>query len=225
MNASRLSRRLTVCGFAVLILAPTSVLAVPLPVGDTPISGTTSALRPELAGTVLEDVFQPYGFTNTAGTLAMFGTVQNRVVRSDVDGTLDFYWRIVPQPNPLALPNVRDGEIIAFRVIGFDGYALDGDWRIDGVGNVPPQIARNLGGGSVNFLFDPGVRVGEESRFFFLDTQATAYAKVGRYDLLGAPTGSISPHFETFVPVPEPSTLALLMFAAMGWCLRRRQAA
>ena len=225
MNASPLSHRLAACSFAILVLAPVAARAVPLPVGDTPISGTTSALRPELAGTVLEDVIQPYGFTNNSGTLAMFGTVQNRVVRSDVDGTIDFYWRIVPEPNPLALPNVRDGEIIAFRVIGFDSYALDGDWRIDGLGNVPPQIARNFGGGSVNFLFDPGVHVGEESRNFFLDTQATAYAKVGHFDLLGANSGSVSPVFETFAPVPEPTTLVLMMFAAAGWCLRRGRAA
>ena len=198
--------------------------AVPLPLGDTPISGTTAALRPELAGTVLEDVIQPYGFINSTGTLAMFGTVQNRVVRSDVDGTLDFYWRIVPTPNPILNPITQDGEIVAFRVNGFGGDALDGDWRIDGSGNVPPQIARNFGGGSVNFLFDPGVRVGEESRFFFLDTTATSYAKVGHYDLLGAPTGSISPLFDTFVPVPEPVTMSLLASGALAM-LRRRGAA
>ena len=61
---------------------------------DTPLGGTTVALRPELAGTVIEDVLTPFSF----GALNLTGTVQNRVVRETNTGTLDFYWRIKVDP-------------------------------------------------------------------------------------------------------------------------------
>src|SRR4051812_43791836 len=45
------------------------------PFADTPLSGTTAAARPELAGTVLTDVDQAFSFDGISGV------VQNRVVR------------------------------------------------------------------------------------------------------------------------------------------------
>jgi hypothetical protein len=213
LQDGRLLHRLAAFSIALLVLAPSAVRAVPLRVFETSLPGTSATLRPELAGTVLEDVIQPYAFAGRSGT------VQNRVVRSDVDGTLDFYWRIVPTPNPIPDPTTQNGRIFAFRVTGFGNYHLDGDWRADDLGNVPPHVAYYFGGGSVNFLFDPGVHAGEGSRFFFLDTQAIAYAKVGQYDLLGGPSGLISPLFNTFVPVPEPTASVIMVMAALGLVL------
>jgi hypothetical protein len=202
-----------------IAVAPGAALAVPLPIGDTAITGTSVALRPELAGPIIEDVLTPYEFVGSGGQF-LTGEVQNRVVRS-VDGTLDFYWRILADDS-------STGEITAFRVGGFDAFALDGDWRIDGLGTVAPDIARNFGGGFVNFLFPEGGGVGpdESSRFFFLDTEATAYAATGLYDLLCADSGCISPPFTTFAPssVPEPSTLLFLGagLAGLGLWGRRK---
>lgn len=194
---------------AVVLGGAARTSAVPLPLGDTALGGTTSALRPELAGLVLEDVMVPYSFVGSSGEL-LIGEVQNRVVRSD-DGTVDFYWRIVSS-------DLSTGRLTAFRVIGFDGYALDGDFRVDGVGTIGPAIARNLGAGAVNFLFD-GISPGVSSRFFFLDTQATAYAATGNYDLLCAPSGCISPLYDTFAPanaVPEPATASMVIMGVTG---------
>src|SRR5689334_19336252 len=101
--------------------------AAPLPVGDTVITGTTVAAQPELAGTIIEDVLTPYSFTGDGG-LVLTGNVQNRVVRSDVDGTLDFYWRIIPDTN-------STGHVIAFRVSGFGDSVWDANFRTDGEGN------------------------------------------------------------------------------------------
>jgi len=162
-------------------------------VGDTSITGTTVPAQPELAGLVLEDILTPYNFSGAGETVK--GVVQSRVVRSSVDGTLDFYWRIIPDAS-------STGSLTAFRMGGFDDFVYDANWRIDGLGDVAPDIARNFGGGFVNFLFpDPGVGPTNTSKFFFIDTKATNYAKVGSYDLLCAPNDCISGLFTTFAPV------------------------
>jgi hypothetical protein len=175
----------------VLAFAAPCARAVPLPTGDTALSGTTLAQRPELAGEVVEDQLIPYSFQGAGSSVS--GVIKNRVVRS-VDGTLKFYWRIIPDAS-------STGDIIAFRVGGFGGFTLDGDFHLDSPGSVGPDTARNFGDGSVNFLFSDGVSAGESSFFFFLDTQATTYSNTGSYDLLScSDNGCISPLFTTFAP-------------------------
>src|SRR6056297_2563484 len=130
-----------------MLVASSSAWSVSLTVaGDYAINGTTAAARPELAGVVLEDMISSYSFTATAGQ-QLEGDIQNRVVRSE-DGTADFYWRIMPSGG--------NDDIEAFRVIGFEGFSLDADWRIDGLGSASPDTARyfGAGSGSVNFLFE-----------------------------------------------------------------------
>ena len=124
-------RWLPLVGLLFVVAAP-SLSAVPLPSGDTVLSGTTAAARPELAGVVEADVGVPYSFQGAGFSVS--GVIQNRVVRS-VDGTLDFYWRIIPDAS-------WTGDITAFRVGGFDGFALDGDFRLDGLGSVKHSYRR-----------------------------------------------------------------------------------
>ncbi len=200
-----------------LVLSSQAAWSVSLPVaGDYSISGTTAAARPELAGVVLEDLITSYSFTGSAGQ-TLEGTIQNRVVRS-IDGTVDFYWRIMSSGG--------NDDIDAFRVIGFDGYTLDADWRIDGLGTASPDIARYFGPGSgaVNFLFDSdpvGLNAAggyDESVFFFLDTDATHYDFSGQFDLLCAGTGCISSLYDTFAPsaVPVPAAIWLMGSGLLG---------
>jgi hypothetical protein len=180
--------------------------AVPLPANTiVNLPGTTFAARPELGGVVLEDVDQPFSFLDSTGH-TLSGVVQNRVVKSFSDGTLDFYWRIKSTSGESATGD--PGAISSFRVKGFGNIPLDADWRIDGLGTVHPTQAHRFADASfINFLFnDPAVVPSNDSVFFFLDTHATQYAKVGTYDLTGTGGNGISGQFQTFAPVPEPST-------------------
>jgi hypothetical protein len=197
---SRYRRRVSLIALF-LLLAPPSALAVPLPPGDTALSGTTVAERPELAGVVEADMLVPYSFQGAGSSVS--GVIQNRVVRA-VDGTIDFIWRIIPDTS-------SNGDITAFRLGRFGGFALDADFRLDGLGSVGPDIARNFGGGFVDFLFNDGVNgdAGESSFFYFLDTQATAFSNTAFYHLLCAPLDCVSPPFATFAPAQPPPPNAL----------------
>jgi hypothetical protein len=194
---------------------------------DTTLSGTTLAARSELAGVVLEDTIQSFSF----GALNISGTVQNRVVREDGTGTLDFYWRVQVDPSSTG------GGISAFRLGNFGFSSLtDADWRIDGLGTVAATTARLFNpvghpAGDINFLFDPSVGPGNPatgdggSRFFFLHTDAKSYAMTAQYDLLGGQSATLSGLFSTYAPaVPEPSPAAMLALglAALGWLRLRR---
>ncbi len=212
------------------ILMPSTVWSVALVTpGEYALPGTTAAERPELAGLILEDQLFDYSFTDSNTGESVSGTVQNRVVKSDVDGTMDFYWRIRPN-NPGTTP---EGEITAIRLFnGFDGWALDADWRSDGLGTSSPDTAKYFASGGVNFLFkDNPVSYTNDanngSYFFFLDSQATAYSMTGKYDLLcndSAGGNCISQVFTTFAPaVPLPAAFWLFvsgLLSLIGWSKR-----
>ncbi|TAK97896.1 MAG: PEP-CTERM sorting domain-containing protein [Aquabacterium sp.] len=178
---------------------------------DTTLGGTTSAARPELAGTVLEDVLTPFSFSGVSGT------VQNRVVRETGSGTLDFYWKVNVDASTNGV------GVSAFRLADFGyGNIKDADWRIDGLGTPAPNAARLFNAssyptGDVNFLFDSGINPGSQSRFFFLHTGATAYDSTAKFDLLTTGAQQLSGVYQTFAPsVPEPSTWSLMLAGMLG---------
>jgi hypothetical protein len=189
------------------------------------LPGTTAAAEPQLAGLILEDVVVPFSFSNGSGTIS--GTVQSRVVRS-IDGTLDFYWRVINDPNSAA-------GIGSFRLGNFAAPEYNANWRIDGLGNVAPDSAYLFVApppGYINFNFNNAragatLAPGSESYFLLMDTSASNYAKTAVYDVANAGQTHISGLFETFAPapVPEPATYGMVLagLAAVGVAAKRRR--
>lgn len=193
------------------------------PGDEITLIGTTVAAEPQLAGLVLQDELIPFSFASSVGSIS--GTVQQRVVRSSQDNTLDFYWRVINDTTSL--------DSVAFwRVGDFSSPEYNPNWRIDGVGDVAPVSANRFTDSFesyVNFSFGNGIMPGESSKFFFFDTSATNYDKSAFYDLASQGTFSASAQFAAYTPaVPEPSSilmytsgLAMLLAAARS---RRKRA-
>jgi hypothetical protein len=218
----------TLAAAALLATAAAPSLAVAL-IPDTFVAlpGTTVAAEPQLAGTVLADVSQPFSFSAYGGTVS--GSVQSRVVRSSVDGTLDFYWRVFNDANSA-------GAIQDLRLGAFVAPEYNANWRIDGLGDKGPSVGYLFGGaqagqGFVNFRFyagsptEPGAGLlpGESSNFILMDTSATDYALTAVYDLTRFGQTEISSQYATFAPIPEPGTWVLMALGLMGLAARAQR--
>lgn len=209
---------------ALFAAAAGSAHAVLFNPGDTkPLPGTTAAAEPQLAGIVEVDELLPFSFADGLGNIS--GTVQARVVRSTLDNTVDFYWRIFNDAN-------SSDAISLIHVGDFNASAYDLNWRIDGLGDVgPPAGLRHLGpiSNAFDFLFANLLQPGTSSNFFFLDTDALSYERTAFFQLLDLDQVSASLNFATYAPsqrtVPEPAALALLAasLGAIAFIRRRRQ--
>lgn len=213
---------------AVLSAVPAVASAVVLGYGFNTLPGTSVAAEPGLAGTVVEDVRVPFSLPIADGIFT--GSVQNRVVLAD-DGTYDFYWRI----DDTSFTGTAAARIGQLRLGGFGPSLLgtNANYRTDGAGTVGPDRAFVFEppfDGSINFLFAGGLPAGTDTRFFFLDTNATAYGLTAIYDLTDLAETVLTDSYATFgpapggpvAPVPEPGVLALLGLGTLLLAAGRR---
>ncbi len=188
---------------AMIVTAAANAVSL-APGASTALFGATAATRPELGGTVLVDTLRPFAIDLGGGSF-ITGTVQDRVVRENGSGTLDFYYRLFNDTTSAGALGIVTRE-------NYSGYATDADFRLDGLGATGPGGASRSTGSDVwfGFLADP-VTPGQSSRFFFIKTDATVYDAAGKGSLVGLNTagGFGVTSFSTFEPVPLPSAFWL----------------
>ena len=152
--------------------------------------------------------------------------MQQRIVRSDVDGTLDFYWRVFNDATSAVY-------IRSFRIGQFVSPEYNANYRTDSLGDVGPQQAHRFDAAFdsyVNFFnFPPdGLLPGQSTYFMFMDKTATAFAPTALFDVTNINQTSISDSFTAYSPaspVPEPATGLLLGLGLMGVIRRSRRKA
>ena len=216
---------LTGLAFAFALLCALPARAVPVTPGAGPVvlPGTTVAVDPSLAGTVLADVqahwvsaIDPlYGFPGAEGELF------SRVVRQTGSGTLDFYWRITVEPP--SYPNFVPTSlaITGLSLANFlTGASFDANYRTDGLGTTAPSGAFSTDAGSFTYTFSHlNFGPGSQSYFLLLHSNATSY-DASALATLGVTTVAT---FAPIAPIPEPQTWALMAtgLAALGVVRRR----
>ena len=171
------------------------------------LSGTSLAARPELAGVVLKDVTRPF-MIKLLGGGKITGTIQDRVVRES-GGTLDFYYRVFNDASstgtgPLGT-NIPNIEAVIRRNIPV-GISSDVDWRTDGLGEIAPTTSSRGGQTAVGFSFATTLKPGDESRFFFVKTNAKSYNAKGNVTVSGGVDIGDITIITTFQPVKQKIT-------------------
>ena len=196
----------------VALSSPVQAVTLPQDGSFAALPGTSVAAQPKLAGTVVEDELTPFNLRLervTGETLVnwdLTGTVQSQVIRA-VDGTFDFYWRVLPDAQYRVrscafecVDSIRTSPvpISNFVVSSFSAPEYRADWRSDGPGEAAPRQAQRLFLGSVpddgvNFSFarivneeihgDSALVTGINSYSMFIDTDAPAYSKSGQFRL------------------------------------------
>ena len=163
-----------------LLGSATTAKAVPVSAGaGVSLSGTTNAARPELAGVVLEDRIRAFSITSTSGATVR-GTFQDRVVKRNGTGKLEFDFRI---KNDAA----STGNIVVVNRQNYGAFpTVDVDFRLDGLGTIGAPAAAHGGGVNARIKFDfynAPITPGGESRFHFIGTGATSYDESGQVGL------------------------------------------
>jgi len=152
---------------AILLGAVSAAIAVSAalaPGATIPVPSTTAAAEPSLAGVVQTDTLVPFVITDAAGQVVCSGNLQNRVVRSNTTGLLDFYYRIRDTRGP--------GRITQISSTGFGNVGLSVGNRTDGLGTIAAtQATRSAApGDAITIAMRPAVRCSqnEESQFILL---------------------------------------------------------
>lgn len=198
---------------------PASAIVI-LPGGDTPLSGTSVGSRPELAGSEILSTSSAFTGKDAGNNVLFSGTLELKIIRETVAGTLDFYYR-------LSNDSGSADAIHRFTNIDFGGYSTDVDFRTDlAGGTVPAAYAdRSANGSIVGFDFTLGggglLTPGSTSKWFFIKTDATNY-HAGSTAVINGGVATVA-SYAPAAPVPEPMTMALAGMALAAAARRRRR--
>src|SRR4051794_18183542 len=138
------------------------------------LPGTTAAAQPALNGVVIHDALLPFTVNDAAGHTIFKGHLQDRVVRENASGTLDFYQGVRADAGfPLA------AFLDYASRTSFGGYPVDANYRTDGIGSplIKPETAsRSADSKTVRFNFHlDKVNPGQFSLFYFARTTAKTF--------------------------------------------------
>ena len=154
------------------------LMSVVLPGGVAALPGTTAAAQPALNGVVIHDNLIPFAVNDGLGHTIFKGTLQDRVVRENGTGTLDFYQTIrADQGFPIA-------AMLQFVTrSSYGGWSTDVNFRTDGLGDPtikPERAARSVDGKVVRFDFgNDRVDPTDQSLFYMIKTNAKAFNRNG----------------------------------------------
>lgn len=201
-------------------LAANSLSAAPLPPG-TVLFGPSTETDP-VGGTIVGSLVTPFSVPG-----AFSGTLTADVISGDTSnplGGLTFVYKLandgVSGPNSIGRLSISE----------WGSFVLDGSYQVPvPAGSVAPgSIDRNPSGDVVGFNFvpvatDPAtgfLSPGSSSALLVIQTDAPAFKTGAFASMIDGGVTTIS----TFAPVPEPSTVVLLLtgLAAAGLVARRR---
>jgi hypothetical protein len=181
--------------------------AVPIVPGATVlVPGTSSAARPELAGTIVRDESIPFQITSSTGAVLASGIVQDRVIRETTAGSLDFYVHVTNKASSTA-------NLTLVTRSDFGPVLTDVDWRSDGGGTKAPLTAwRSPTADTVGFSFSsPNNQVtpGADTRFSLIKTNARSYVVTGVTTIQAVlPTGAVAGTARVVTATPYRGTAA-----------------
>lgn len=194
-----------------------------LAAGDsvTGLSGTDNIITSELQGVTLADNFHQFAIYGTGEGVdesALYeGTLMTRVVRSNETGLLTFNY-MLQEPNAQLL-----GSISHIEISGFAGWDARVEYRTDASApgdEGPADASRSADGNTIDFDFGSLLDIGEESRFFFVMTDAESFNENLSVATIYLQSGE-SVSFDIGA-VPTPGALGLLSIAGLISTRRRR---
>jgi len=152
--------------------------------------------RKQMSGLVLHDALQDVLLLGGGGG-EVNAKIQLRVVRSAQTGLLDFYYRIFTGASPLGSPT----HMVFFWFPPPAGIKVTlADFRSEGVATIAPDdFVCGPPWNNYGFTFSKGVPAHASTGFFFVSTNARAFAASG-----GELGGAYLPGTTTILKIPGP---------------------